>query len=107
MEDRSQDRNKARAMQILREKLFALHVQEKQDRMAQTRKSQVSGTDRSDKIRTYNFPQERITDHRTNLTLFGMEKMLQGQLLDEFIEKYQEKIYNAKLEDLIDELNNS
>ncbi|CAK61136.1 unnamed protein product (macronuclear) [Paramecium tetraurelia] len=106
MEDRSQERNKQRAYQILRDKLFAIHVQEKQERMAQTRKSQVTGSDRSDKIRTYNFPQERITDHRTNLTLYGMEKMLSGELLGEFIQKYQEKIHNAKLQDLLDELQN-
>ncbi|CAD8193996.1 unnamed protein product [Paramecium pentaurelia] len=106
MEDRSQERNKQRAYQILRDKLFAIHVQEKQERMAQSRKSQVAGSDRSDKIRTYNFPQERITDHRTNLTMYGMEKMLSGELLGEFIQKYQEKIHNAKLQDLLDELSN-
>lgn len=57
--------------------------------------------DRSEKIRTYNYPQDRITDHRTGLTLFGIENMMSGEYLQKFIDAYQEKVYEEKLEALI------
>lgn len=60
--------------------------------------------DRSEKIRTYNYPQDRITDHRTGLTLFGIENMMSGEYLQKFIDAYQEKVYEEKLEALIKEL---
>ena len=68
------------------------------------RSSQVGSGDRSEKIRTYNFPQSRITDHRTGLTLYGIEKMMNGELLDQFIDKYlateREEILKEFLEGL-------
>jgi peptide chain release factor 1 len=57
--------------------------------------------DRSEKIRTYNYQQDRITDHRTGLTLFGMDSMMSGEYLNKFIEAYQKKIYEEKLEQLL------
>jgi peptide chain release factor 1 len=54
--------------------------------------------DRSEKIRTYNYPQDRITDHRTGLTLFGIENMMRGNLLQKFIDSYMNKVYEYKLE---------
>lgn len=64
----------------------------------------MGSSDRSDKIRTYNYPQSRITDHRTNLTHFGIEKMLEGEFLDSFIKSYLDKIYNDKLSLFMQEL---
>lgn len=68
------------------------------------RKSQMGTMDRSEKIRTYNYPQDRITDHRTGLTLFGIESMMAGEYLLQFIEAYQEKMHSEKLRCLLDEL---
>lgn len=63
--------------------------------------------DRSEKIRTYNYPQDRITDHRTGLTLFGIESMMAGEYLLQFIQAYQEKMHSEKLRCLLDELKTS
>ena len=60
--------------------------------------------DRSEKIRTYNYPQDRITDHRTNTTVFGIKKMMEGGFLDMFISKYQQKVNAEKLEDFLEKL---
>ena len=61
--------------------------------------------DRSEKIRTYNYPQDRITDHRTKLTLFGMDTMMSGGYLDQFIEAYQDQLHEEKLSALMKSLN--
>ena len=60
--------------------------------------------DRSQKIRTYNYPQDRITDHRTGLTLFGIENMMGGNLLQKFIDSYMNKVYEEKLQELMEDL---
>src|SRR5512140_56442 len=79
-DERSQIKNKANAMKILRSRLLDVKVQEQERQMALARKSQVSTGDRSAKIRTYNFPQGRLTDHRIGLTLYRLKEILEGDL---------------------------
>ncbi|TDX97754.1 peptide chain release factor 1 [Thiohalophilus thiocyanatoxydans] len=83
-EERSQHKNRAKAMSLLQAKLHQVEVDKQQSDQAQTRKSLVGSGDRSERIRTYNFPQGRITDHRINLTLYKLEEIMQGNL-DEVI----------------------
>jgi len=85
-DEKSQHRNKEKALRILRSRLFDMAQREQQEKIAQDRKSQVGRGERSEKIRTYNFPQSRVTDHRLNLTLHQLEKILDGEL-DPVIEK--------------------
>jgi peptide chain release factor 1 len=84
-DERSQIKNRARAMKVLRARLYDAKLQEQQSRYAAQRKSQISTGDRSAKIRTYNFPQSRVTDHRINLTLYRLPDVLEGDL-DELTE---------------------
>jgi peptide chain release factor 1 len=79
-DEKSQHKNKAKAMRILRARLQEKKEQEKQKERAEARKSQVGTGDRSEKIRTYNFPQGRVSDHRINLTLHQLDKILDGDL---------------------------
>lgn len=81
-EERSQLKNREKAMTMLRSKLYEEELSKKQAERAQQRKSQVSTGDRSAKIRTYNFPQGRVTDHRINLTLYNLEDIMKGNLGD-------------------------
>ena len=83
-DERSQTKNKARAMAILASRIYAARVAEQQAKEASERKSLVGSGDRSERIRTYNFPQGRITDHRINLTLYRLDAVLDGDL-DEII----------------------
>jgi peptide chain release factor 1 len=78
--ERSQIQNRARAMELLRSRLLDHAISEKQKKEAATRKSLVGSGDRSDKIRTYNFPQNRVTDHRIGLTLYRLEQVIAGDL---------------------------
>jgi len=84
-DERSQHKNRERALKILRSKLYDMAQQEKIKEVAQERKSQVGTGDRSERIRTYNFPQGRVTDHRINLTLYKLDSILDGDL-DEIID---------------------
>lgn len=77
---RSQHQNKEKAMLMLRSRLFEAAEKEKQKNESDMRKSQVGSGDRSEKIRTYNYPQSRVTDHRINLTLYSLEEVLQGKM---------------------------
>jgi len=79
-DEKSQHKNKAKAMRILRARLQEKKEQEKQQERAEARKSQVGTGDRSEKIRTYNFPQGRVSDHRINLTIHQLDKILDGDL---------------------------
>jgi len=79
-DERSQHKNKAKAMKVLRSKLLDRAQQEQKDKEASARKGMVGSGDRSEKIRTYNFPQSRVTDHRINLTLHQLDDVLQGNL---------------------------
>ena len=83
-DDRSQHRNKAQAMSVLAARLKDMQVRAQQQQIASTRKSLIGSGDRSERIRTYNFPQGRITDHRINLTLYKIDAIMQGDL-DELI----------------------
>ncbi len=84
-DERSQHKNKDRAIKILRTKLYDIQMQEQASQIAAERKSQVGTGDRSERIRTYNYPQGRVTDHRISLTLYKLEQFLNGDL-DEMID---------------------
>ena len=81
-DEKSQHKNKAKALKILQSRLFDLKREEQQNEIAETRKSQVGSGDRSERIRTYNFPQNRVTDHRIGLTLYKLESIMDGDLLE-------------------------
>lgn len=83
-DERSQIKNRAKAMQLLRAKLYDLELQLQHEEMAMERRGQIGSGDRSERIRTYNFPQGRVTDHRIGLTLYNLEEILDGDL-DELI----------------------
>ena len=84
-DEKSQHKNRAKAMKVLRARLYDLELQQQQAEISQQRKNQVGSGDRSERIRTYNFPQGRVTDHRIGLTLYKLDQILQGELLDEII----------------------
>jgi len=79
-DEKSQHKNKAKALKVLRARLQERMMREQQTQISQERKSQVGSGDRSERIRTYNFPQGRVTDHRVNVTLYRLEQILQGEL---------------------------
>lgn len=79
-DEKSQHKNKAKALKVLRARLLDRKQQEQRDKTAEDRKSQVGTGDRSERIRTYNFPQNRVTEHRINLTLYKLEEVLEGQI---------------------------
>lgn len=81
-EERSQHKNKDKAMRLLKAKISEIELQKKQDAIASTRALQVGSGDRSERIRTYNFPQNRLTDHRINLTKYNLDKIIEGELDD-------------------------
>jgi len=81
-DEKSQHKNKAKALTVLRARLFDAMQQEQQAKISQDRKSQVGSGDRSERIRTYNFPQGRLTDHRINLTLYKLDQIMNGKLDD-------------------------
>ncbi|MGB9664278.1 MAG: peptide chain release factor 1 [Ignavibacteria bacterium] len=85
-DERSQIQNRIKAMKVLRARLYDLQMEEKNKEMVEQRRSMVRKGDRSDKIRTYNFPQNRVTDHRIGLTLYNLQEILDGNL-DELIEQ--------------------
>jgi len=85
-DEKSQHKNRANAMRLLRARLYEQERQRQQDERAADRRSQVGSGDRSERIRTYNFPQGRVTDHRIGLTLHKLEKVLNGEALDEVVD---------------------
>ena len=85
-DEKSQHKNRAKAMKVLRARLYDQERQKQDEARAADRRSQVGSGDRSERIRTYNFPQGRVTDHRISLTLYKLERVLSGELLDEVIE---------------------
>ena len=85
-EERSQHRNRAKAMALLRSRILDAKNQKLDAERAQERRSQVGSGDRSQRIRTYNFPQGRLTDHRINMTLYSLDRIMEGEGLDEIID---------------------
>jgi len=79
-DEKSQHKNKAKAMKVLRSRLLDLQINEQHAKISEERKSMVGSGDRSEKIRTYNFPQGRVTEHRIGLSLYRLEAVLQGNL---------------------------
>ena len=84
--DRSQHKNRARAMKILMSRLYDLERRQREAEQARSRRQQVGSGDRSERIRTYNYPQGRLTDHRINLTLYKLDDIVSGDALDDVIE---------------------
>ncbi len=85
-EERSQHRNRAKAMAVLRSRLYDAERSRLDNARSEDRRQQVGSGDRSERIRTYNFPQGRVTDHRINLTLYKLDKVMEGEALDEIID---------------------
>ncbi|MBE9523135.1 MAG: peptide chain release factor 1, partial [Proteobacteria bacterium] len=79
-DEKSQHKNKAKAMKVLRSRLLDMQEEEQRSKVSEDRKSMVGKGDRSEKIRTYNFPQGRVTDHRVGLTIYRLDGVLQGEL---------------------------
>lgn len=96
-DERSQIKNKAKALKVLRARLLDKAQTDQQAKIAKERKSMVGSGDRSEKIRTYNFPQNRVTDHRVDLSLHKLTEILNGEI-EEFIEALRQKDQESKLE---------
>jgi peptide chain release factor 1 len=96
-DEKSQHKNKAKALKVLRSRLYDMERQARDSARAAERKNQVGSGDRSERIRTYNFPQGRVTDHRINLTLYKTDKVISGEALDEIIDAILAEDQAAKL----------
>ncbi|MCS6927171.1 MAG: peptide chain release factor 1, partial [Candidatus Binatia bacterium] len=97
-DEKSQHKNKAKALKILRARLLEKAREEQQAAITASRRSMVGSGDRSERIRTYNFPQSRLTDHRINLTLYSLDRILDGDLdpvVDALITSYQAESLKA------------
>ena len=99
-DEKSQHKNKAKGMKILRSRLYELERSRIDDERSQERKNKIGSGDRSERIRTYNFPQGRVTDHRINLTLHKLEEFMEGEVFDEMIESLSLKAQEESLSSL-------
>ncbi len=99
-DERSQHKNKAKAMKILQARILAAHVEKQQAEMAKKRKEQVGTGMRSEKVRTYNYPQNRVTDHQANITLKKLDIVMQGEL-GEIITALQEKEHEFRKQEFL------
>ena len=97
---RSQHKNKDKAMQVLRSRLYEIEAEKQQSERSQTRKLQVGSGDRSERIRTYNYSQSRVTDHRINLTLHNLSEILNDGALDTLIDKLITEDQSSKLSEI-------
>ena len=102
-DEKSQHRNRARAMEVLRARLHAHHREQQHESMNKNRRDQIGSGDRSQRIRTYNFPQSRVTDHRMNKTLHKIESVMNGESLGELLEALQAWDEERRLALLLDE----
>ena len=100
-DEKSQHKNKAKGMKILRSRLYELERSRIEKERSQDRKSKIGSGDRSERIRTYNFPQGRVTDHRINLTLHKLEEFLEGEAFDEMVETLTLQAQEEKLSNLV------
>jgi peptide chain release factor 1 len=96
-DEKSQHKNKAKALKVLRARLYEAERQAAESERADMRKNQVGSGDRSERIMTYNFPQGRVTDHRINLTLHKIEQIIEGEGLDEIIDALTTEDQAARL----------
>jgi peptide chain release factor 1 len=99
-DEKSQHKNKAKALKILRARVYEAERQKKDKERSENRKNQIGSGDRSERIRTYNFPQGRVTDHRINLTLHKLDEFLNGEIHEEMNESLRLKDQNLKLQEL-------
>ncbi len=99
-DEKSQIRNREKGMKVLRSRIYEFERQKKEDERSQDRKSKIGTGDRSERIRTYNFPQGRVTDHRINFTLHKLEEFLEGEIFDEMIENLNLHAQEEKLNTL-------
>ena len=99
-DEKSQHKNKAKALKILRSRVYEAEKRKKDQERSSNRRSQIGSGDRSERIRTYNFPQGRVTDHRINLTLHKLDEFLSGEIHEEMNQELRLKEQNLKLENL-------
>ena len=99
-DEKSQHKNKAKALKILRSRVYEAEKRKKDQERSSNRRSQIGTGDRSERIRTYNFPQGRVTDHRINLTLHKLEEFLSGEIHEEMNQELRLKEQTLKLENL-------
>ncbi len=99
-DEKSQIRNREKALKILRSRLYEFERKKIDDQRSKDRKSKIGTGDRSERIRTYNFPQGRVTDHRINLTLHKLEEFMQGEIFDEVVENLNLQAQEEQLENL-------
>ncbi|MDC0215862.1 peptide chain release factor 1 [Candidatus Pelagibacter sp.] len=100
-DEKSQIRNREKGMKVLRSRLYEFERQKKENERSKDRKNKIGTGDRSERIRTYNFPQGRVTDHRINLTLHKLEEFLEGEIFDEMVESLNLQAQEEKLSNLI------
>jgi len=99
-DEKSQHKNKAKALKILRSRVYEAEKRKKDQERSSNRRSQIGSGDRSERIRTYNFPQGRVTDHRINLTLHKLDEFLSGEIHEEMNQELRLKEQSLKLENL-------
>jgi peptide chain release factor 1 len=99
-DNKSQHKNRAQAMKVLRARLYEMEREQQESARAAARKSQVGSGDRSERIRTYNYPQGRVTDHRINLTLHKLDRIINGEELDEIVDALISEDRAARLAEL-------
>ena len=99
-DEKSQHKNKAKALKILRSRVYEAEKRKRDQERSNNRRNQIGTGDRSERIRTYNFPQGRVTDHRINLTLHKLDEFLSGEIHDEMNQELRLKEQNLKLENL-------
>ena len=100
-DEKSQHKNKAKALKILRARVYEAEKKRKDKERSEDRKNQIGSGDRSERIRTYNFPQGRVTDHRINLTLHKLDEFLSGEIHEEMNESLRLKDQDLKLKELV------